>query len=94
MLKATKTTSECQWQSHRSGKSRACSGCRNAVPCHTAATTRQPLDRNNIRVLPWCSKSSDFSPIDNLWDEVNRWLRQLPRQPHTLQEHKRDLIRV
>jgi hypothetical protein len=42
-------------------------------------------------VLPWSPKSPDLSPIEHLWDDLNR--RVCSRQPalQTLQELQQDL---
>jgi transposase len=36
------------------------------VPCHTEKTTREILQRNNIRVLDWPPCSPDLNAIENL----------------------------
>jgi len=38
------------------------------------------LTQNNIKVLPWPWKSPDLNPIDHLWDELDKRIRQ--GQPH------------
>lgn len=43
----------------------------NAQP-HTAKLTTTFLQKNNITILPWSSKSPDLSPNEHLWDELNR----------------------
>ena len=54
----------------------------NARP-HTARLTTAFFQTHNIAaVLPWPFKSPDFNPIDYLWDELDRRLRQ--HQPQTL----------
>jgi transposase len=50
----------------------------------------------------WCSAmccyafpvSPDFSPIEHVWDEMERRLRHLPNQPVTLAEMGPALIRI
>ena len=37
----------------------------------------------NVLVMAWPSMSPDLSPIEDVWDEMDRWLRQRPNQPVT-----------
>ena len=46
----------------------------NARP-HTARITVAYFNNQNIRTLPWPSLSPDISPIEHLWDELDRRLR-------------------
>jgi transposase len=39
---------------------------------------------NIAAVLPWPFKSPDFNPIDHLWDELDRRLKQRQHHPQTL----------
>ena len=40
---------------------------------HTALTTRDWLEMNNVQVFgPWPAKSSDMNPIENLWKAKNK----------------------
>ena len=43
------------------------------------------LRHENVLVMAWPSMSPDLSPIEHVWDEMDRRLRQQPNQPVTLQ---------
>jgi hypothetical protein len=52
------------------------------------------LNENDVDVLPWPANSPNLSPIEHVWDEMERRLRHLPQQPTNLQQLGRDLIQV
>lgn len=62
----------------------------NATP-HTARTTQQMIQGHKIRLLDWPPCSPGVNPIEHVWDEIDRRVRQLP-QPQNLAELERDLI--
>ena len=47
-------------------------------PKHTSKKARVWFLDNEIGLLDWPAQSPDLNPIENLWNEVDRRLRQLP----------------
>ena len=54
----------------------------NARP-NTAGIVRDFLRQNNVPTLDWPAVSPDLSPIEHLWDEMERRLRRVPNAPTT-----------
>ena len=52
---------------------------------HVARFIMNFLRHENVLVMAWPSMSPDLSPIEHVWDEMDRRLRQIPNQPFTLQ---------
>ena len=63
----------------------------NARP-HTARLTMQYLPANNVDVMEWSSKSPDLSPVEQVWDLLDRRVRQRPVQPQTLRQLQHALV--
>ena len=57
----------------------------NARP-HTARLTQDFLHYESINVLPWFSKSPYLNPIEHLWDELGRHVREHQNVPQTLRQ--------
>jgi len=46
-------------------------------PKHTARITKNWIEENNITVLEWPAQSPDLNPIEHIWNEMDRRLRNL-----------------
>lgn len=63
----------------------------NARP-HTARIVTQFLAANNVDVMHWPSLSPDLSPIEHIWDELDRRVRNRPNPLHTLVQLEQAVI--
>lgn len=63
----------------------------NALP-HTARATTQFLTANNVNVMEWPSMSPDLSPIEHIWDELDRRVRARLNQPANLAQLQAALL--
>ena len=39
----------------------------DGASAHTAHSVRDWLAEQDINVLPWCARSPDLNPIENIW---------------------------
>ena len=65
----------------------------NARPL-TARIVRAFLVEEDVTLLPWPAVSPDLSPIEHVWDEMERRVRAQPQQPENLDELRRALLTV
>ena len=65
----------------------------NARP-HVARVVNEFLAHNNVHTLPWPAVSPDLSPIEHVWDEMQRRLRRQANQPTTLPQLSQALVQI
>ena len=63
----------------------------NARP-HVARVCQDFLANNNIVPLDWPPYSPDLSPIEHLWDELDRCVRRRRNTPNTLRQLRTALL--
>ena len=54
------------------GRSRNFFFQQDGAPCHTANSMKDYFENKHIRLLPWCARSPDLSPIENIWSWMDR----------------------
>ena len=59
---------------------------------HVARVCQDFLTNHNISPLDWPSYSPDLSPIEHLWDEMDRGVRGLRNAPATLDQLRAALL--
>lgn len=62
----------------------------NARP-HVAVMTQRVFEENDVNLLPWPARSPDLSPIEHVWDMMDRRLRHLAHPPNTIAELRQQL---
>ncbi|GFX83493.1 hypothetical protein TNCV_324421 [Trichonephila clavipes] len=76
---ATDTSVRCSTARIRSLPSRAIFLQYNARP-HVAKTVRDFCSAQNVQLFPWPAYSLDMSPIEHVWDLVDRRVLQLQKK--------------
>ena len=65
----------------------------NACP-HVPHVVTDFIAKQNIATLPWSAVSPDLSPIEHVWDEMERRLRSLQNQLAMLAQLQQALVQI
>ncbi len=60
--------------------------------CHVARVSTQYLGQNNIDILPWPALSPNLSPIEHLWDELDKRFRRRHQPPESVNQLRAALV--
>lgn len=55
-------------------------------PVHTARIIKNWFEENNIACLPWCSRSPDLNPIENVWGYMVKKMYDINFKPQDARE--------
>lgn len=61
-------------------------------PIHRARIVREFIEQENIDVLPWCSKSPDLNPVENVWAKMEKFIRQHNFRPRNIDELQHKIL--
>ena len=61
----------------------------DGATAHTANSVKEWISQSNIELLPWCPRSPDLNPIENIW----AWMdHQMARVKITLIENLKEVL--
>lgn len=60
-------------------------------PIHRANIVQEYLRQQRVVTLPWCSKSPDLNPVENIWGKMVRSIRQNNFRPTNVGELQRHI---
>ena len=63
-------------------------------PCHKSKSTKKYLTERNIEILPWPANFPDLNPIENVWSDIKKAIRNEKVLPRTKAELKYVMTRV
>lgn len=64
----------------------------DSAPCHTAKSVKKWFADNGVPVMNWPSQSPDLNPIEHLWGEIKRRIRN--KVIKNRQDLKNEIFRV
>ncbi len=58
----------------------------DGAPCRRSANTRRFLEVKTVRIFSWFARSPDLNPIENLWSDLIRGVRNRRDQPRKFRQ--------